>query len=187
MDYKELNHSDLGKAFVDLFADIEVDYDSELYHHGIKNMKWGVRRYQNKDGSLTDAGRKRYNSLKKKAAKMISKAKKAAARKKAAKAAVEAANKASSKPKKIEDMDDAELKLAVDRLRLEQQYRDFMKDLHPDKKAKAVAFVSDILESPIKNIGKQATTYILGATVNKIAKKHFGIDNMVNPKKGQKD
>lgn len=32
----------------------------ELYHHGIKGQKWGVRRYQNKDGSLTPAGKKRY-------------------------------------------------------------------------------------------------------------------------------
>lgn len=35
----------------------------ELYHHGIKGMKWGVRRYQNKDGSLTPAGKKRQAKL----------------------------------------------------------------------------------------------------------------------------
>ena len=32
----------------------------ELYHHGVKGMKWGVRRFQRKDGSLTSAGKKRY-------------------------------------------------------------------------------------------------------------------------------
>ena len=36
--------------------------DDELYHYGIKGQKWGVRRYQNKDGSLTAAGKKRRSS-----------------------------------------------------------------------------------------------------------------------------
>lgn len=36
-------------------------YKNELYHWGIKGMKWGVRRYQNKDGTLTAAGKKHYN------------------------------------------------------------------------------------------------------------------------------
>ena len=34
---------------------------NELYHHGIKGQKWGVRRFTNEDGSLNDEGKKRYN------------------------------------------------------------------------------------------------------------------------------
>ena len=34
----------------------------ELYHHGIKGQKWGIRRYQNEDGTLTEAGKARYNA-----------------------------------------------------------------------------------------------------------------------------
>lgn len=41
-------------------SDYNISYNRELAHWGVKGMRWGVRRYQNKDGSLTPAGKKRY-------------------------------------------------------------------------------------------------------------------------------
>ena len=56
--------------------------DEELYHYGTKGMRWGIRRYQNPDGSLTPAGRKRLEKAdikwaKKKTDKITAQAKKA--------------------------------------------------------------------------------------------------------------
>lgn len=42
-------------------SDYRIIHSDELYHYGIPGMRWGVRRFQNKDGSLTNAGKKRYD------------------------------------------------------------------------------------------------------------------------------
>ena len=71
----------------------------ELYHHGILGMKWGIRRYQNEDGSLTDAGKRRYG--------------------KTGNPDYDRAHQ----NRRLEEMNDAELRAVNNRLQMEAQYR----------------------------------------------------------------
>lgn len=41
----------------------DVVYGNYLKHYGVLGMKWGIRRYQNADGTLTEAGKKRYGTI----------------------------------------------------------------------------------------------------------------------------
>lgn len=79
--------------------------DGELYHHGTKGMRWGIRRYQNKDGSLTPAGKKRYAKLEAEMEKLGGK----------------------SNEKKLSEMTDDEVAAKTNRMRLENNLKEEMR------------------------------------------------------------
>lgn len=105
----------------------------ELYHHGTKGMRWGVRRYQNKDGSLTPAGKKRYYDTpelnKKKADFDDAKAKRSVAVKKVNKASNLYNTVPTPKNYKAYKKADAEYRI------VDQAYRDARFDYKTDKEA----------------------------------------------------
>lgn len=107
--------------------------NNELMHHGILGMKWGVRRYQNKDGSLTPAGKKRAKSET---------------------PPHEDYTKAHSK-KSVKNMSDAELRNRVNRYQMEQQYNRFSENKvkkgreYVNKAIKAGATVASVTTTAI--------------------------------------
>ena len=122
----------------------------ELTHWGIKNMKWGIRRFQNKDGSLTPEGGKRYNGSdyqpRKSLGQKISDYKKASAKKKQLekaraaraekkRAEEEAEAKAEQRKKDVEsgkikakDLTSDELRDRINRMNDEKRYKQLMEE-----------------------------------------------------------
>ncbi len=141
--------------------------NNELMHHGILGMKWGVRRYQNKDGSLTPAGKRRVQT---------------GEVDKSSETSSSHSSSSTASKKSVKEMSDSELRDKITRLELEKKYSDLSKPREQAKTSKGKAFVMDVLEKSGKNIATQAVTYAMGSMVNKLA----GSD-VVNPKKGQKD
>lgn len=103
------------------------EYRLELYHHGIKGMKWGKRLYQRKDGSLTALGRLRYG----KKGNADSRAK-TAETVESKKQKVLASRSAKALDKNAHLFDDQELSRAYQRLALEKKIR----ELEPPPKSK---------------------------------------------------
>lgn len=95
--------------------------DYYLQHHGIKGMKWGVRRYQNKDGSLTPAGKKRETRLERKNDRKQNKSIK---------------QERSYAAKNRRNLSDSDLDARINRLKKEQQLRELTDaDLRPGRTA----------------------------------------------------
>ena len=145
--------------------------NDELRHWGVLGMKWGVRRYQNADGSLTAAGKKRYGT--KANFEKVQRAKKATsseAKKKKLRNKQNARTEAeiakykkkagltdddikkesnatnSSKPKKISEMTNAEIQAKIDRIRLEQT----LASLQPKKISKGQKFAKALADVALK-------------------------------------
>lgn len=144
----------------------EEDTFDELYHHGVQGQKWGIRRTAAQLGHFVAKNKKRVEEKHnaKKEAKKKEKERK----------------KHKNDGEDIKKMSDEELRAKVKRLELERDYRKAIGD--NSYKFNGKKFVGEMLENSAKNIGTQATTYAMGKAVNSV----FG-ENIVNPKKGQKD
>lgn len=135
-----------------------------LVHYGILGMKWGVRR---SEAQLARARGSKKSESKKETAKTETK-----------------------KSKSISEMSDDEIRRSINRLQLEKQYREMIKQPISEAQAKSdrgKKIAADILENSVKNIGSQTVTYIMGTMVNKALSSFVDDPSPINPKKGQKD
>ena len=105
--------------------------NNNLQHHGIKGQKWGIRRYQNKDGSLTPAGRKR--------------------QKQNDDGPVHEDHSKSHDNKSVKSMSDKELRDRINRLNMERQYA----QLTATEKSIGRKIVSEVLLNVGKELAKE--------------------------------
>lgn len=140
---------------------------NELMHHGIHGMRWGVRRYQNKDGSLTAAGRKRINRLDSEYQRLTG----MKLNKKTSSADVkktESKPKSKSKSKSISEMTNEEIQEKINRITLEQN----LKSLTPKKISAGKRFtetvMNDVITPAATDVGKQLARSMFADGVNKV-------------------
>ena len=155
--------------------------ENELMHWGVKGMRWGIRRYQNKDGSLTQAGKKRYDKemgklkaeekILKKRQRTQDKLNKLEVKRKEVKALREGktiSKEPEKKPAKrsIKDLSDDELRAVVNRLTLEQQYE----RLKPEQVSKGKKFADAVLYKVIAPAATEVGKNVVKAALAKAVK-----------------
>lgn len=172
--------------------------DDELMHWGVRGMRWGVRRYQNKDGTLTNAGKKRYNAelAKVREAEKVVKNRTAVKNRldklSARKKAVEDASKAldgekkkftlfkkkptdaeqQPKKKKLSEMTDEELDTAIRRLKMEREYKSLAT---PETVSKGDGFVKKFLKNSVEPAAIEAGKSLIKDKLLDLGKKKLGL------------
>ena len=127
--------------------------DNELYHHGVKGMKWGVRKTPVRSSSGATRKRKS-NTLslfkKKKTTRKVS-----------------SANSSPAQTKYIKDMSDDELRKRIERVRLEQQYQQLNPKTVSRGQRIAKRVMNNIIVPAAEDVGKQVVKSIMVNGVNK--------------------
>lgn len=170
--------------------------NDELYHWGIKGMRWGIRRYQNKDGSLTPAGKKRLKAesdaikkeeeiLKNRKAtqakfdRLDAKRKSLEEQKKALKGKTGDSKKdeqdeAKPAKKSVKDMSDNELANEIRRVQMEKQYEALT--AQPETVSGGKAFAKDFLNKAAVPALQEAGKQLIRDSLMKAGKKYLGLD-----------
>lgn len=158
---------------------------NEFYHHGIKGMKWGVRRYQNKDGSLTNAGGKRYNGSdykpRKSIVQKINDYRTTSNRKKNLEKARAEQRKKDVESGKISarNMTSEELNDRINKLNLEKRYKELMQQTAPEAKASSVGkkFIEKMWNDAVQPAAAEAGKQLLKDVLVKQGKKRLGLND----------